>query len=361
MIDADQTMLAILDAARWAPSGDNTQPWRFEVISDRKLIVHGHDTRDHCVYDLEGEASQISLGCLLETMDIAASEFGWAMHLQRQAQHPPERPTFEVAFDAAAGVPPSPLIDSIRRRSVQRRPLSTRALTQGEKTTLEAALGADHSVRWLEGRAMRWAAAKLMFRNAKLRLTMPEAYQVHSTVIEWGAKHSEDRVPDQALGVDAMTLRLMKHVMVSWDRVRFFNRYLAGTWVPRILMDLIPSLACGAHLVIQAKHTPNGVDDFVAAGRAVQRFWLTATRLGLWQQPEMTPLIFSRYVRKQVGFTQDGKAADAASSLEQDLTRLLGATADRSVWMARIGAGTGPAARSTRLPLKALTLDYGSR
>ena len=76
MIDADQTMLAILDAARWAPSGDNTQPWRFEVISDRKLIVHGHDTRDHCVYDLEGEASQISLGCLLETMAIAASAYG---------------------------------------------------------------------------------------------------------------------------------------------------------------------------------------------------------------------------------------------------------------------------------------------
>jgi hypothetical protein len=169
----NQTLMSILDAARWAPSGDNTQPWRFEVLGDHKVVVHGYDTREHCVYDLEGEASQLSHGCLLETMRIAASEFGWGMRVERLTQHPPERPTFEVTFDAGAGVAPSPLISSIRRRSVQRKPLSTRPLTSAEKSALEASLGPDYSVQWLEGRGQRWAAAKLMFRNAKLRLTMP--------------------------------------------------------------------------------------------------------------------------------------------------------------------------------------------
>jgi hypothetical protein len=31
----------ILDLARWAPSGDNTQPWRFEIRSERHLVIHG--------------------------------------------------------------------------------------------------------------------------------------------------------------------------------------------------------------------------------------------------------------------------------------------------------------------------------
>jgi hypothetical protein len=44
-----------------------------------------------------------------------------------------------------------------------------------------------------------------MFRNAKLRLTMPEAHRVHKAVIEWNARYSEDRMPDQALGADPMT------------------------------------------------------------------------------------------------------------------------------------------------------------
>lgn len=65
----------ILDLARWAPSGDNTQPWRFEIASDDQVVVHGFDTRQHCVYDLDGHPSQISLGALLETIALAATRF----------------------------------------------------------------------------------------------------------------------------------------------------------------------------------------------------------------------------------------------------------------------------------------------
>ena len=44
----------ILELARWAPSGDNTQPWRFEVLGDDHFVVHGFDTRDWCLYDIDG-------------------------------------------------------------------------------------------------------------------------------------------------------------------------------------------------------------------------------------------------------------------------------------------------------------------
>ena len=66
----------ILDIARWAPSGDNSQPWRFEICSPSHVIVHAFDTRHHCVYDLQGHASQLSVGALLETIRIAASVHG---------------------------------------------------------------------------------------------------------------------------------------------------------------------------------------------------------------------------------------------------------------------------------------------
>ncbi|MHB8556148.1 MAG: nitroreductase family protein, partial [Candidatus Dormibacteria bacterium] len=66
----------ILDLGRWAPSGDNTQPWRFEIVSDHHLVVHGSDTRHQVVFDLEGHASQLSIGTLLESLAIAASGEG---------------------------------------------------------------------------------------------------------------------------------------------------------------------------------------------------------------------------------------------------------------------------------------------
>lgn len=72
----------ILDVARWAPSGDNTQPWRFEIVDKLHFIVHGFDTRDHCVYDLDGHPSQMAIGALLENIEIAATEWGYSVEFK---------------------------------------------------------------------------------------------------------------------------------------------------------------------------------------------------------------------------------------------------------------------------------------
>ena len=74
------TLLHILDQARWAPSGDNTQPWRFELAAPDHVVVHASDTRADTVYDLDGHPSQISVGALLETIAIAASAHWQAPH-----------------------------------------------------------------------------------------------------------------------------------------------------------------------------------------------------------------------------------------------------------------------------------------
>jgi nitroreductase len=355
----DTTLEQILELARWAPSGDNTQPWRFEILDARRLVVHGHDTRDHCVYDLDGHPSQISIGALLETMAIAASTFQLKMRAMRHLESPDNRPTISVEFAPAPGLEPDPLADAILPRSVQRRALSRRPLTAVEKAALAASLPAGHQVLWLEG-AQRTAAARLMFRNAKLRLTMPEAHQVHKSIIAWNARYSDDRIPDQALGVDAMTARLMRWVMRDWRRVRFFNTWLAGTLAPRLQMDLLPGLACAAHFVLTGPRPPQRTDDYIAAGRAMQRFWLTATAQGLQLQPELTPLIFSRYVREGRVFSGTPGMQQRAEQLARQGAALVGQqTWDAAVFMGRIGAGEAARSRSLRRPLRELLIGAG--
>ncbi|WP_431475808.1 molybdopterin biosynthesis protein MoeY [Massilia eburnea] len=347
------TIEQILDLARWAPSGDNTQVWRFEIVAPDQVAVHCYDTRDHVVYDLDGHPSQVAVGAMLETMAIAASAHGLRADAVRRGDSPERGPVFDVRFTPDAAIKPSPLLAVVTTRSVQRRPLSTRPLTAQEKQALEAAAGPAHQVQWIEGFGGRWSAARLMFNNAKLRLTMPEAYEVHRSIIDWGKTHSPDKVPDQALGVDNGTLALMKWAMVSWQRVNTMNT-LMGTWAPRLQMDLLPGIACAAHFVIRAKSAPAGIDDYVAAGRATQRFWLTVAALGLHMQPEMTPLIFGRYVRNAVRFTRLDPLQEAARRLYGQLTGVIGAAPETAVFMGRLGAGNAPKARSLRKPLAEL-------
>lgn len=348
----------ILNLARWAPSGDNTQPWRFEIRDPRRIVVHGFDTRDHVVYDLEGHASQIALGALLETLTIAASGEGLSVNINRRTDAPDTRPTFDVTLGADLHTGTDPLLPYIRVRSTQRRALSTRPLTRHERAALQTAVKPAFHVLWLDQSRKKLAMARLTSANAAIRLTIPEAFEVHRRVIEWRSQFSPDRIPDQAVGLDPLTTRLMEWTLQKWERVTFLNRYLAGTLMPRLQLDVIPALRCAAHFVIIAQQPPTSIDDYVTAGRAVQRFWLTATQQGLHVQPEMTPLIFADYVRKGLRFTQSDKGWARAQRVSRQLEEVVGVELSRrAVFMGRIGAGTAPTSRSTRKSLEELMID----
>jgi hypothetical protein len=182
----------ILELARWAPSGDNMQTWRFEIAAPDHLVVHAYDTRDHCVYDLDGHPSQIAFGTLLETIAIAASGHGLRADIVRRPEGRDTHPVFDVRFVKDPAVVRSPLIEVIDKRSVQRRPMKTTPLSAEHKRLLAATVAPDYELSWLESRAQKWQAAKLMFNNARLRLTMPEAFETHRSIIDWENRTHSD-------------------------------------------------------------------------------------------------------------------------------------------------------------------------
>jgi nitroreductase len=350
----------ILELARWAPSGDNSQPWRFEIVAADHVVVHAFDTRERCVYDLEGRASQLAVGALLETMRIAATLHGTALRIRRRADAPEELPLIDVHLEPDAKLPVDPLAHVIRERSVQRKPLRTAPLTAEERRRLEESLGAGYRVVWYEGWRRRAQMAWLATRSAKIRLTTPEAYAVHREIIDWGCRYSDDKVPDQALGADPLTVRSMRWALASWPRVQTMNRYFAGTVLPRLQLDLLPGLCCGAHFALLAPEPASDIDTCLAAGAAVQRFWLTCTALGLRLQPQHTPLVFADYARRSVPFTGVDSARQRAAEVARALERRLGAAdVARAVFLGRVGRGAPPEARSLRLPLERLLWSPG--
>lgn len=347
----------ILDLARWAPSGDNTQPWQFEILNDECLVVHGRDTRNDCVYDLDGRASQLSLGALIETLDVAAASFGLGTEVVRRCGMPDSRPTLDIRLVARGNRQAAELVAAIPARRVFRRPMELRSIGEPHRSALAASVGPDHELLLFDSWRDRLRWASLLWANAGLRLRLPEAFEVHRRVIQWHARFSPDRIPDQALGASAATRVVMRLAMTSWGRVNFLNTWLGGTIAPRLEMDWIPALACGAHIAIVAKKPPANVDDHLAAGRVVQRFWLTATSLGLLHQPAITPVIFGRYVREGRTFTADSVLQTSAVKLYQQLGQLLGANVPGAIWLGRLGHGSPAQARSERKPLASITVQ----
>ncbi len=347
---------AILDLARWAPSGDNTQPWRFEITDETHVVVHGNDTRTHCIYDLQGHASQLSLGALLENIRIAATTHRMSAEIKRRMNVDETTPTFDVRLHHDESKARDPLNAFIAERTVQRRAMRLRSLSNNERSILANSIPPGYHVLWIEGLGGRSKAARLAYINTGLRLTLPEAYATHKSVIDWeNPVFSADRIPAHAIGLDRITLRLTHWGMNRWSRIDFMNRYLGGTLLPRIQLDLIPGLFCSAFFILLADKRPKTVDDFVSAGSVMQRFWLTATSLNLFIQPVMTPLIFQEYALDGIRFSEDPARRHQAQTITRKLQQLTGDQDSRQgIFMGRIGTSKSPPARSVRRPLAEL-------
>jgi hypothetical protein len=317
------------------------------------VVVRTLWTEDRLSYDISGRALRVALGALLETIDVAASEVGLQAS-GRVREGSEDQPVVDVSFEDRPGGDPHPLLPFIRTRATQRRPLSRRPLTAHARRELEAAVTAPLELRWLDG-SDRMRVARLLSLAGKIRLTIPETHRVHQRVIEWNARDSADRIPDQAIGTDALTTRVVRWALGAWWRAHFLNRFMAGTLIPRLELDLLPGRQCAAHFVIARASGNVDWADEIEAGRALQRVWLTATRLGIRLQPEFAPLIFAEYGRRSTAFTRDAAALRDARRLAAQIDAVVGPVlVSRAVVLARVGYGPEPSARSLRRPLSDL-------
>lgn len=366
----------VFDYARWAPSGDNVQNWQFELIDDLQAIIHGRDESDWLVYDKKGNASKLALGCLIETLNIAANQLGFSATIElienRFGKQPADEtynshPTFKVELSASP-ITKDPLFAAIKTRTVQRKLMSRSRLSPLDKEALEQSLPKGYSVLWLDSSDAKKQIAKLMYGNATTRYLMREGYDTHSRIIEFASKtrdttadqsanneFSKDKIPAKALGLDPVTVLMMEWVLASWERFHFVATYLAGTVWPKFIMDYMTAICCGTHFVILAEQEPKVLEDYINAGRAVQRFWLQSDIVQLGFQPEQTPIIFSEYIRNGVSFTTNTKANNNAQKMDSAITQMLGEdTMRRAVFMGRLGHSNPVQFRSIRKTLAEL-------
>lgn len=354
-------ILKILDEARWAPSGDNGQPWRFELKSEKKIIVHVKDEFEHDLYDRDGDFSLISAGCLLENMRLAAASADRAASWQYQRTGPHEhRITVELTPDSAA--PRSVLSHFIRARSTDRTPFRAEPLTASEKTALEACVDESLQLTWYESLRDRLEIAFLNALATDIRLRCREAHDVHRRVIDFERAYSPTGIPARATGLDPLVLRVMRWAMKDFGRIDALNAWI-GTNAAQLEMDLLPGIMCSAHFMMSFKTMPHGEtrgDALLRAGQSIQRFWLEATRMGLAMQPGNAPIIFGSYGERNHRFTEAEPLLSQARRLAERVRAVShGTPSSQLIFAGRIGRPrsikAGP--RSVRRPLEELIVN----
>tara|TARA_R110002124_G_scaffold287216_2_gene471682 strand:- start:117629 stop:118726 length:1098 start_codon:yes stop_codon:yes gene_type:complete len=296
---------SILDLARWAPSGDNAQPWLITINSETAFTLDISKFKK-TVYNLLPMPDLTSIGMFIENASIAAQKAGYALEYDVSDTHV----TVELKKQD------SPIHDEltafIKQRSVNRFPYKLGALKEKTKDELLSALGENLKITWLEDIGSRSRVARLMMRTTNARLRIPETYQVHKDLIDWSGKDSETKLPILSLGMSKASAKIMNWVIGTEKRNKTLMSLPGTTLMTQIELDLLPALFCSGHFIIsfdpEKIQDPNP-SDYIQAGRSMQRFWLTLAKEHMVMQPWYATLMFSLYLDRNISFTKNTKTA----------------------------------------------------
>ena len=358
----DTPLMRILDAARWTPSGDNSQPWNLQIADDDTVRVY-LSTTDKDTLNIRGaEPSLLSVGMMIAIMTIAAAAEGkalrWKYVLAENTKDGKEH-RFDISFTDSAKTDADSLYSFIPLRHTDRRHYRTTPLTDAQKRALEDALSGTLGVHWLEGRKRR-EVGTLNMEAMGVRMRSEAAYRELANCLDWEHPFSESKLPVHTLPLTALSRAVMRFVMESWTRMKLLGMIPGALLPSAIETELMPALRCGAHFLLSRQSSlPQEEEKRIAAviaeGRALMRFWLTLTKLGLVMQPTFSPIVFSHYgLHPEELSLQDQRLASRCRALARRVEQLWGAYPDRVVFMGRIGVpkSTAVASRSLRKPLE---------
>lgn len=350
----------ILDAAHWAPSGDNAQPWTFEVQDENRFDVCVRIEPGNVYEYRQGEPTLISAGTLLANIAAAAPSSGKRARWDyRGAEGRVHRIAVTLESDSIAGE--HPLYGEIQRRSVDRRPYQLRGLGPDDKQALADALGPDFSVIWHESLAARRRIAGLTRLATDIRLRIPETFAIHSRIVDWQRAYSPDAIPSRALGVDAMTQKMMRWTLAKRERTQMANR-MGSPFFAGLQMDFLPGIFSAAYFAFRFQEPraagAAGIAQLLRGGEAVQRFWLTASKRGLVLQPCLATLAFAYYGLADEAFTTSQSERHKAKVLARRVMHDLG-DLQTTFFVGRIGFPQAAKleSRSLRVPLAQLVKD----
>lgn len=348
----------IVDAACYAPSTGNDQPWKWVFRKNRLHLFHDQ-YRSFSFGDFDTIASDLSFGAASENLELQSAVLGY--EVTRQI-YPLGKDSILIAtFDFAPlkekALPSSvfsvELADKIFTRTTNRNPSQPIQLSESDLDLLRKAAESIEgaSVNFITDREKIDALGQIIGECDRVRLLNESGHAdfVHREM-RWTPQDAE-RTKD---GIDVRTLGLAPAevgalaIVKDYEIAKALKEIDGGSALIEAAAKTAASTSCMAIITLPRYNREN----FFLGGVSLQRLWLQAEKMDLAVHPLISPFyLFPRILHGQ-GEGLDAKEISRLERVRQKFLSILPLKSDLAeVFICKIAKAEKPTISTYRLPL----------
>ena len=338
----------IIEDGIQAPSGENCQPWRF-VIRGNTLSVFNIPEADLSIYNSKQHGSYIAHGALIENIRLSAGTRGYSIEISLFPDESDESHVGNIVFSKTVAHEDL-LYSSIHNRTTNRKQFTGEKLSAHEKQALTLAVMSNphHDLVVVDNNAHLPALGHALAAHERILFEHKSMHSFFYDHILWDKKDEH-----KAGGFYIETLEFLPHqlgavkLFKSWFMLSLLNKILGVSKM--ISKDNGKKYAeSGSLVAITMSGTTKS--DYVYLGMQMERFWLTATKLGLAVHPCNGTL----YLKIHTHHHGQEAFSDEHITIINDAHKVLidsfKVKQGRIGLIFRIGRAEKPSARARRLP-----------
>jgi hypothetical protein len=270
-------ILKIIEAGNLAPSGGNSQPWKF-IVKDNIIQVIALPEKDHPILNFKNRGTWIAHGALLENMEIAAKNFGIDINYKI---FPDNNTSFIIDLIESKGLAEENLYEFISKRHSNRKPFKKELLSDGDKEYLFKEISKYKNlgceVFYIENERSINKIAENLAKDILINFGNDE---MHKLLFKEILFKERDQLNRGGLYIKTMEIPSVGILLFRLLRNKKILNFFKKTGLINQLYTNSVKTASSCALM-GAMFVRNTDESFIYAGKLLENIWLRVTKLNL--------------------------------------------------------------------------------
>ncbi|WP_339722150.1 hypothetical protein [uncultured Paraglaciecola sp.] len=337
----------ILEAARFAPSADNSVPWQYSWKDNDVLCLYNDKTRSGAATDSTYILTNLAMGAATENIMLCAHTLGLsaATSYKKEGDEICVTISFEVFTTETRVESEVQLAEQIENRHSDRRfPYKGEITSEIIKQLTESINNTSHSLIIYNDKTSIKQIVPIIRRAEAVRFKSESLHAELFDTVKFDDNNPLEGMTLDVLGIEAPARPMFK-LLKKWSAMKRLN--LIGVSQLIAVRSVTLPIVNSPGLAMITTPSDSAIDIF-NAGRQIQRVWLKATNLGLSVHLYAAPGVLTL---AKPNLNQ--ALSEELVEIETRLDKITSGT-DKAVMFLRLGYKEGTPPRAGRREVKEL-------